>query len=66
MAAAAAAAAAKVARGAPADTDGAAVAPDGAAGIQWAKTAAEDNEFGGRATEEASVLWDLPVKTKNF
>lgn len=50
------------------DTDDAAVVPDDAAGIRWAKTAEVDNESGDQATEEASDLWDSPVwnKNKNF
>lgn len=38
--------------------------PGGAAGIQWAKTEVVDNASGGRATEEASVLWDSPAEQK--
>lgn len=57
-AAAAVATVARVVREARADTDGAKVAHDGAAGIRWAKTAAVDNVSGGRVTEVVSVLWD--------
>lgn len=56
-------------REAQADTDDAAAVPDGAAGILWATTAAVDNASDGRATAEASVLWDSPVRkrrNKNF
>lgn len=50
-----------------ADTDDVEAVPDGAAGIRWAKTAVVDNESGGQAMVEGSVLWDSPAKQKqNF
>jgi hypothetical protein len=65
--AAAIAAAAAAATVAPVDTDGVKAVPDGAVGIRWVKTAVVDNESDGRATAEASVLWDSPAKQKqNF
>lgn len=68
MAAVVAAAAAEAAavRGAPADTDDAAAVPDDAAGIQWAKTAVEDNALDGPATEVESVLWGSPADETDF
>lgn len=52
---------------AQADTDDVAAVPDDAAGIQWAKTAVVDNESGGPAMVEGSVLWDSPAEQKqNF
>lgn len=51
--AAAAIAAAAAETVAPVDTDGVKAVPDGAAGIQWAKTVVVDNESDGQATAEA-------------
>jgi len=53
VAAAAIAAAAAAETVAPVDTDGVKAVPDGAAGIQWAKTVVADNESDGQATAEA-------------
>jgi hypothetical protein len=55
---AAAVAAATVAQ---AGTDDVMAVPDGAAGIQWAKTAVVDNESGGQVMVEGLVLWDSPM-----
>jgi len=50
-----------------ADTGDVVAVPDGAAGIRWAKTAVVDNESGGQAMVEGSVLWDSPAEQKqNF